>query len=174
MLISPISCFCEVLAALTSDAFQQEYMKLPREGDGIPDRIQKDPKLFPFFQDCVGAIDGSHMFVRPPSATRGPWRDRKGNLSQNMLAVCDFDMNFTYVLVGWEGSVADSTLYLHATRNGGLVVPDGKYWIADAGFASCSTLLVPYRNVRYHLREWAAGNSRYIWSSSCHIILTML
>ncbi|KAI5894609.1 uncharacterized protein SCHCODRAFT_01050781, partial [Schizophyllum commune H4-8] len=70
-------CFREVLAALTSDGFRQEYMKLPCEGDGVPDRIQKDPKLFPFFQDCVGAIDGSHMFVRPPSATRGPWRDRK-------------------------------------------------------------------------------------------------
>lgn len=77
-----------------------------------------------------------------------------------MLAICDFSMFFVYVLVGWEGSVADSSLYEHAQRHGGLRIPEGKYWIADAGFASCDTLLVPYRNVRYHLREWQIGNRR--------------
>lgn len=30
----------------------------------------------------------------------------------------------------------------------------GKYYIADAGFAVCDTLLTPFRKVRYHLKEW--------------------
>ena len=67
-------------------------------------------------------------------------------------------MFFVYVMVGWEGSIADSTLYEHAIRWGGLTIGEGNYWLADAGFASCATLLVPYRNTRYHLQEWAAGN----------------
>lgn len=75
-------------------------------------------------------------------------------------------MFFVYILVGWEGSVADSSLYEHSERYGGLSIPDGKYWIADAGFASCNTLLVPYCNVRYHLLEWQIGNKR----SSCFLL----
>ena len=136
-------------------------MKLPSDSI-IPEHIRRNPKLYPFFKDCRGAIDGSHLPVHPPALTRGRWRDRDGNLTQNILAVCDFNMFFVYVLVGWEGSIADSTLYEHAVRRGGLSIGDGLYWLADAGFAGCATLLVPYRNTRYHLREWAAGSRRYV------------
>jgi hypothetical protein len=33
--------------------------------------------------------------------------NRKGNTSQNVIAVCDFDMRFTYISVGTEGSAHD-------------------------------------------------------------------
>ena len=153
------SSFHTVLDAILSPAFSSTYMKLP-PNDIVPERIRRDPKLFPFFKDCRGAIDGSHLPVHPPTLTRGRWRNREGNLTQNMLAVYDFNMFFVYVMVGWEGSIADSTLYEQGVRHGGLSIGRGLYWIADAGFASCDTLLVPYRNTRYHLREWAAGNRK--------------
>ena len=151
------SSFHAVLDALLSPSFYSTYMKLPPDHI-IPKRIRRDPKLYPFFKDCRGAIDGSHLPVRPPSLTRGRWRDREGNLTQNILAICDFNMFFVFLMVGWEGSIADSTLYNQAVVNGGLVLGEDQYWAADAGFASCSKLLTPYRNTRYHLREWAAGN----------------
>jgi hypothetical protein len=28
------------------------------------------------------------------------------------------------------------------------------YYLADAGFTSSDVLLIPYRNVQYHLLEW--------------------
>jgi hypothetical protein len=31
------------------------------------------------------------------------FRGRKGSTTQNIMAVVDFDMKFTYVLAGWEG-----------------------------------------------------------------------
>jgi hypothetical protein len=77
---------------------------------------------------------------------------------QNCLATCTFDLRFMYMLAGWEGSTADSTLYANF-RTIDLYVPNGKYYLADAGFASSDLLLVPYRNVRYHLSEWAHGNA---------------
>jgi hypothetical protein len=40
-------------------------------------------------------------------------------------------------------------------------IPDGKYYLADAGFPNCKVLLVPYRGVRYHLNEWARADQRY-------------
>lgn len=36
------------------------------------------------------------------------FRGRKSYPSQNVLAVVDFDLRFTYVLAGWEGSAHDS------------------------------------------------------------------
>ena len=44
----------------------------------------------------------------------------------------------------------------------GFDIPPGKYNLADAGFPSCNELLIPYRNVRYHLAEWGRANARYV------------
>jgi len=47
------------------------------------------------------------------------------------------------VLSGWEGSTADMAMYCdaHATD---FPIPEGKMYLADAGFAACDTLQVPY------------------------------
>jgi hypothetical protein len=55
------------------------------------------------------------------------WRDRDGNLTQNVLAICNFDMEFTDLLCGWSGSTADSTLWIEAVRAGAVSIPRGKY-----------------------------------------------
>ena len=43
-----------------------------------------------------------------------------------------------------------------------LRIPQGKFYLADAGFGVCDSLLVPYRGVQYHLAEWGRANIRYI------------
>jgi hypothetical protein len=68
-------------------------------------------------------------------------------------------MRFLYMLSGWEGSMADASLFLDARLND-LTIPTGKYYLADAGFGSCDTALVPYRGRRYHLAEWGRANVR--------------
>ena len=52
-------------------------------------------------------------------------------------------MNLTYVLSGWERSVADAFLY-HDARRTDFSIPDNKYYLADGGFPSCPQLLVPF------------------------------
>ena len=89
-------------------------------------------------------IDGSHIDAYVPDESVARYQNRKGGISQNVLAICDFDMKFTYVLSGWEGSAADSTVYADARRKG-LSLPHGKFFLADAGFPLCDTLLIPYR-----------------------------
>ena len=44
-------------------------------------------------------------------------------------------------------------MFMHA-RLVDFLIPQGKFYLADAGFAHCDALLVPYRGVRYHLAEW--------------------
>jgi len=55
----------------------------------------------------VGAIDGTNVHTTVPAAMVSPFYGRKPNLTQNVLAVVDFDLRFTYVLAGWEGSTHD-------------------------------------------------------------------
>ena len=42
------------------------------------------------------------------------------------MAVVDFDLNFTYVLAGWEGSTHDALILADAIKtNDGFIVPEG-------------------------------------------------
>ncbi|KAE8221882.1 hypothetical protein CF326_g8476, partial [Tilletia indica] len=109
--------------------------------------------------DVVGAIDGSHVRAHAPTVERDRFWNRKGWTSFNVLAACDFDLCFTYVLSGWEGSASDSFLWARALE-GGLQLATGKQLLGDAGFGFSDKLLIPYRGVRYHLKEYATGTRR--------------
>jgi DDE superfamily endonuclease len=119
----------------------------------------QNPKLFPYFEDALGAIDGTHISCAPSASEREFARNRKGGVSQNCLMACSFDLNFLYVLSGWEGSAADATVFNDA-RTSTFHIPQGKFYLADAGFALCDEVLVPYRGVRYHLNEWQRAEQR--------------
>jgi hypothetical protein len=95
------------------------------------------------------------------AADRQAARDCKGNLTQNRLAACDFNMQFTYMLSGFQGSAADACVY-HVACLTDFTIPPGKFYLADAVFAACDELLVPYCGVRYHLAEWGQANLLYV------------
>ncbi|RWR77272.1 protein ALP1-like protein [Cinnamomum micranthum f. kanehirae] len=106
------------------------------------------------FKDCIGAIDGTHIPAFLPVQSQSAYRNRKGTLTQNVLAACGFDLKFQYVLPGWEGSATDARVLQNAlTRGDPLVVPPGRYYLMDAGFANAPGFLAPYRGVRYHLKD---------------------
>jgi DDE superfamily endonuclease len=128
-------------------------VRLPDADSPTPPEILNSPKFHPFFDCALGAIDGIHIQCHSSAADRDAMRNRKGVLTQNCLVACSFDLRFTYFLSGWEGSVADSTLFNEARRID-FYIPRGRFYLGDAGFASSDALLVPYRNVRYHLSEW--------------------
>jgi hypothetical protein len=71
-------------------------------------------------------------------------------------------MMFTYLLAGWEGSAHDQRVLQDARYNHKLELPFGKYYLGDAGYSSSSLVMVPYRGVRYHLKEQRqADQSKY-------------
>ncbi|OIT28137.1 hypothetical protein A4A49_59151, partial [Nicotiana attenuata] len=88
------------------------YVK--QAGKGVPQEISSNPLFYPWFKDCIGAIDGTHIPAFVSMEDQPRYRNRKGVLSQNILAVVDFDMNFQYVLAGWEGSASDSRVLRNA------------------------------------------------------------
>ncbi|XP_020598334.1 uncharacterized protein LOC110037934 [Phalaenopsis equestris] len=62
-------------------------------------------------QDCIGAIDGTHVDVRVCSDEKVPYIGRCGAQTQNVMAICDFNMCFTFFMVGWEGSAHHSRVF---------------------------------------------------------------
>ncbi|XP_062080258.1 protein ALP1-like [Humulus lupulus] len=112
-----------------------------------------------WFKNCLGALDGTHIRVRVSMADKPKYRTRKGEIATNVLGVCSQDMQFIYVLPGWEGSAADGRVLRDAIRRtNGLCVPNGHYYLVDGGYTNCKGFLAPYRGQRYHLNQWEDGN----------------
>ena len=59
-------------------------------------------------------MDGSHVPCIVDAHLRAAFRNWKGYTSQNVLAIVDFDMKFTYVVAGWEGLVHDARVLCDA------------------------------------------------------------
>lgn len=76
----------------------------------------KGARFTPYFDNCIGAIDGTHVTVVVPTAKVVQYTGRGGYTSQNVLVICDFDMRFTIVVVGWLGSVHDMRVFNDALR----------------------------------------------------------
>ncbi|ETV63666.1 hypothetical protein H257_19400 [Aphanomyces astaci] len=134
------------------------YIMLPAENAPCASKIQGNPKFFPFFQHCRMAIDGTHIPVSVGQDVVARFQSRKG-ITMNVLAACDFDLQFTYVLAGWEGTAGDGKLY-EAAKQAGLALSGTGYDILDAGFGLTKSALTPYRGTRYHLKEFALGSRR--------------
>uniref|UniRef100_A0A453IQU7 Uncharacterized protein n=1 Tax=Aegilops tauschii subsp. strangulata TaxID=200361 RepID=A0A453IQU7_AEGTS len=117
-----------------------------------PHPILSKPQFYPFFQNCIGAIHGTHipMFLSP--GQQEPYGNRKQTLSQNVMVACDFDLKFVHVHAGWEGSASDARV-LQDALNHGFHVPHGNFYLVDAGYANTPQFLAPYRGTRYHLKE---------------------
>ncbi|XP_026423242.1 uncharacterized protein LOC113319182, partial [Papaver somniferum] len=89
-----------------------------------PFKIRESTRFYPYFKDCIGAMDGTHIPAMVEKRNAAVYRNRHGITSQNVLAVCNFDLEFIYVLSGWEGSAHDSKILNDAmTKRNGLKIP---------------------------------------------------
>ncbi|ESK82094.1 nuclease harbi1-like [Moniliophthora roreri MCA 2997] len=102
-----------ILNMLVLRPFYSSYIKLPSL-DHIPDAIQNSTEFWPWFKDCLGAIDGSLIYSHVSVADAAQCQNQKGFLSQNIFAACQFDLFFIYLLCA------------------------SKYYLEDAGFPSGS------------------------------------
>ncbi|KAL4309416.1 hypothetical protein GQ457_01G023830 [Hibiscus cannabinus] len=126
----------------------------------IPEQIRNDSRYMPHFKDCIGAIDGTHIPAILPPNEQIPYIGRKGVPTQNVMTVCDFNMCFTFVVAGWEGTSHDTRIFLDAIRDPRLKFPhqpNGKYYLVDFGYPQMKGYLGPYRGQRYHLPDFRKG-----------------
>ena len=75
----------------------------------------------------MGALDGTYIKVHVEEVDKPRYRTRKGEIATNVLGVCNPNMEFIFVLPGWEGSASDSRVLRDAiSRPNGLKVPTGR------------------------------------------------
>jgi hypothetical protein len=103
----------------------RNFIRCPNPSQLHP-KIQDNPRYYPFFKNCLGAIDGTHIPVSISPEKHSPFRKRKGTLSINVIVACDFDLNTTFLSSGWEGSATYSTV-LRSSMSKGFKVPPGKF-----------------------------------------------
>ncbi|KAL5545998.1 hypothetical protein UlMin_005685 [Ulmus minor] len=102
---------------------------VPPDFDDVSTVIAENRRFFPYFQ---------------------------GFTSQNVMAVVDFEMKFTYLVAGWEGSCHDARVLNVATSNPAFMfphAPEGKYYLVDAGYKNKPGFLAPFRGQNYHLHD---------------------
>lgn len=148
--------FKSVLYALLP--LYNDFVKPPK--NEIPNqlfRTEQQWNKFQEFQSLRGVIDRTHIPASLPPAEKAPYGNRKGSISQNVLAGCTLDMLFFYVLPGWESSAHDARVLKFTLENDPSFPPPSESWVylADAGYGLKPGVLVPYKKVRYHLREQA-------------------
>jgi hypothetical protein len=149
------------------------------------------PKLLsdqfaPQFNNCIGAIDDTHIPVVVPSSEVVQHVGRHGYPTQNVLAICDFDIRFTFVVAGWLESVQDMRVFNDALHKYGTIFPHpplgmiicnmfyfelktmfflfyvgnkivGKFNLIDSRYPNQKGYLAPYKGVKYHLPEFRVG-----------------
>jgi hypothetical protein len=98
-----LRCVHRILHVLTSKNIYCTYVRLPPDDTSFSDSIlgtRRQRKFIPFFNGCLGALDGTHIPAHVPEAVRPAYRNRKGDISQNVLMVCTVDMKIVYVQLG--------------------------------------------------------------------------
>ncbi|KAJ4780766.1 nuclease [Rhynchospora pubera] len=143
-----------------------EYMKLPQSDEPIHPKLREGTDFYPF-KGALGAIDGTHIPAFPDSheTFKERWRNRKGQVTQNVMAAVDFNGNFLTVVSGWEGSAHDA-LVLRRAIDDGFTVPEGRYYLVDAGYANTHQFLSPYRGKTYHLAQFRQRSAQNRYGSA--------
>ncbi|KAK0599249.1 hypothetical protein LWI29_003611 [Acer saccharum] len=86
--------------------------------------FQEEVQAMGYQQRDRGALNGTHVNVKVPMSEKPKYRNRKGDISTNVLGVSSQDMQFIYVLPEWEGSATDGRVLRDAIRRtDGLRVP---------------------------------------------------
>ena len=143
-----VGTFAQCFFSFLSPPFYTNHAWLPNADTSLLPKIQENPKVYPFFKDAVGALDRTHLSCNVTAVEQQTAQDHKGTITQNCLAMCDFDLKFLYMFSGWDGSTADFTMF-HDTHLTDLFVLQGKYYLTNAGFPTCDSL-----SLHYYLAEW--------------------
>ena len=64
----------------------------------------------PYFDGCIGALDGTQVKVKVSHKSWLDFMNRKGDVTMNVLGIVDMDGLFTYVGAGSAGSSHDMSV----------------------------------------------------------------
>ena len=109
-------------------------------------------KVLPIPEKLYWSIGGSLILAIVSGDVVSLYDCHKGFTLLNIPVVCSFYFIFQYILAGLKGSAHDSRVLESGNQNW-IRMPEGNYYLGDAGCSSPAAIIAQYRGVRYHLKE---------------------
>eukprot|EP00743_Colponemidia_sp_Colp-15_P006483 GILK01006978.1.p1 GENE.GILK01006978.1~~GILK01006978.1.p1 ORF type:complete len:451 (-),score=22.95 GILK01006978.1:120-1472(-) len=111
-------------------------------------QIEKDFYNRQRFPRVVGAVDGSHIAIRPPRVHPDSYVNRKGYHSMVLQAIATADRRFIDVYVGWPGSSHDAKIFAASPIVNGVdsKVPIGWYILGDSAYPQRTYTCTPFKD----------------------------
>ena len=130
--------------------------------DEVPEIVEKFAGLAGF-PNVVGAVDGTHIAIKPSADRQDAYANRLKYHSMLLQVICDADMFFLDCYTGWPGSVHDARVfrncpvYLAANANRAAVFPNNSLLLGDSAYPLKAWCMTPFKgpnqppqNVRYN------------------------
>ena len=73
------------------------------------------------FPNCIGAMDGKHVMIRPPPNSGSYYFNYKHSFSIVLLAVVDADYKYIYIDIGCNGRISDEGVFRNCLLSTALV-----------------------------------------------------
>ncbi|XP_061188647.1 putative nuclease HARBI1 [Saccostrea echinata] len=108
------------------------------------------------FPGIIGAIDGSHIQIEPPSENPQSYYNRKRFHSVILQGICKDDMQFIHTNIGWPGRVHDAKVLKNSDvwDSGYQKCDFGRFHLlGDAAYPLRVWLLTPYRDTGHLSRQ---------------------
>ncbi|XP_041461904.1 putative nuclease HARBI1 isoform X2 [Lytechinus variegatus] len=112
---------------------KRQFMKFPTTRDEI-ETTQRQFYDYCGFPGVIGAIDGTHVYIRSPGGEQALYfLNRKNRYSVNVQVVCDVAGKITNIVARWPGSTHDSRIF-------------SEWLLGDSGYPCLPFLLTPLLN----------------------------
>ncbi|XP_034065944.1 protein ALP1-like [Gymnodraco acuticeps] len=108
--VSTIRQFVPETCTAIYEVLKEKYLKCPdtvEEWQQVADGFQAQWD----FPNCLGALDGKHINIRPPPGTGSTYFNYKHTFSIVLKALVDSNYKFLYVDVGCNGRISDGGVF---------------------------------------------------------------
>ena len=129
---------------------RNRFIKFPRNINDIMSSKQDFHEIAEF-PNVIGAIDGTLISIKTPKEDEHRYVSRKGGHSLNVLATCDSNLMFTYVVSKYPGSTNDSFIWTNCNLAQKFEQGEfGNSWLlGDSGCVSSIFTIITLNHVFY-------------------------